>query len=122
MPWSLTKEFKFEYAHKLKHHDGACARLHGHSGVGRVFLRGNRLHEEGPKQGMIIDFADVKNVLNPVVAAFLDHQYLNDSLQMDSPTAENIARWLYDKLKPLIPELVAVEIDETCTSSCRYEP
>jgi 6-pyruvoyltetrahydropterin/6-carboxytetrahydropterin synthase len=71
---------------------------------------------------MVIDFADVKNVLNPVVAAFLDHQYLNDSLQMDSPTAENIAHWLYDKLKPLIPELVAVEIDETCTSSCRYEP
>jgi 6-pyruvoyltetrahydropterin/6-carboxytetrahydropterin synthase len=80
------------------------------------------LIEDGPKQGMVMDYSDIKSVLNPIVDQYLDYHYLNDSLQLENPTSEEIACWLYGKLKPPIPMLIAVEIDETCTSSCRYEP
>jgi 6-pyruvoyltetrahydropterin/6-carboxytetrahydropterin synthase len=51
----------------------------------------------------------------------MDHQHLNDRMKAP-PTSENIARFLYDLLKPEIPELYAVEISETPQTSCIYEP
>ena len=50
----------------------------------------------------------------------LDHYYLNDIPGLENPTSENIARWIWDKLKPALPQLSAVEIRETCTSGCIY--
>lgn len=118
--WVLTKEFRFEASHQLLHHDGKCARLHGHSWKGRVFVCGRSLHVDGPKQGMVIDYADIAAPIKNLVDGYLDHWHLNDSLGMESPTSENIARWLYVHLFNLIPGLIAVEIEETCTSSCRF--
>lgn len=119
--WTITKEFTFEAAHKLPKHDGKCARLHGHSWKGRVIVKGEVLHNEGPKTGMVMDFGDVKRLVAPLLDGFLDHHHLNETLNLDNPTSEEVARWLYMRLKPSLPSLLAVEIDETCTSSCRYQ-
>ena len=52
--------------------------------------------------------------------AQLDHYYLNEIEGLENPTSENIARWIWERLKPSLAELSAVEIRETCTSGCIY--
>jgi len=70
----------------------------------------------------VMDFSDVKKVLKPLVDNYLDHWFLNETTELENPTSESIAQWIYDRLKPELPMLVAVRIDETCTSSCIYAP
>ena len=119
--WQLYKEFRFEAAHRLPHHDGKCARLHGHSWVCRIYIQGDRLIESGPKQGMLMDFGDVKTYMKPLLDQYLDHYYLNETLGMENPTSEAIAQWIYRKLQAAdLKGLMAVEIKETCTSGCLY--
>jgi 6-pyruvoyltetrahydropterin/6-carboxytetrahydropterin synthase len=118
--WTLEKEFRFEASHVLPHQGGKCSRLHGHSWKGRVVVQAAKLHEEGPEAGMVMDFNHIAAILDPLIERYLDHRHLNDIPGMENPTSEEIARWLYRQLKPKLPHLVAVEIDETCTSRCRY--
>jgi 6-pyruvoyltetrahydropterin/6-carboxytetrahydropterin synthase len=119
--WTLAKKFTFEAAHYLPHHDGKCRRLHGHSWVGYVYCQGSALQTEGSKQGMVLDYSTLKQYLNPLVDDYLDHHYLNDTTGIESPTSEQIAQWIYDRLQEAgLPGLVAVRIDETCTSRCVY--
>jgi len=120
--WILSKQFKFEASHQLPNHDGKCARLHGHSWNGFVYVSGVTLQDKGAKAGMVIDYADIKKVLNPMVEQYLDHWHLNKTLDIHNPTSETVSKWIYDYLKPKLPALVAVRIDETCTSSCLYAP
>lgn len=119
--WIIYKEITFEAAHKLPHHDGKCARLHGHSWKARIYVCHHQLIQEGSKQGMVMDYGDIKNYLNPILDRYLDHYYLNESLEMENPTSEMIAKWLYEKLEEAgMPFLYAVEIQETCTAAARY--
>jgi 6-pyruvoyltetrahydropterin/6-carboxytetrahydropterin synthase len=118
--WTLSKTFKFEAAHMLPFHDGKCQRLHGHSWQCSLFIGSNQLIETGSKQGMVMDYADIKSIFQPILDKHLDHWYLNDSLELASPTSEAVALWIYNKVKPLIPNLLGVEVKETCTSSCYY--
>lgn len=124
----LEKRFRFEAAHYLPHHDGKCARLHGHSWVGTLIVEGEGLQDSGvdeknPKAGMVMDFGDLSAVINPLVEEYLDHQYLNLSIQeLVSPTSEELARWVYNQLKGSLPLLAAVRIEETCTSAAEYRP
>ena len=119
--WLLYKEFRFEAAHRLPHHDGKCRRLHGHSWVGRVYVKGQILIPDGAKAGMLIDYGDLQDYMQPLLDDFLDHYYLNESLGLENPTSELIAKWIYEKLEVLgLPGLWAVEIRETCTSGARY--
>lgn len=120
--FTLSKSFRFEASHQLPNHDGKCARLHGHSWVGKVYCRGQQLQDTGPKAGMLVDYADIKAVLKPLLNEKLDHWHLNDSTGLANPTSEEVSRWIYQQLKPLLPSLSAIEIQETCTSSCLYEP
>lgn len=121
MSWILGKEFTFEAAHELVHHDGACARLHGHSFKGIVYVSSDSLIETGPKQGMVMDYSEIKKNLKPLVDDFLDHHYLNKTLNMESPTSESIAKWIYDRLATAgLRGLLGVQINETCTSRCLY--
>jgi 6-pyruvoyltetrahydropterin/6-carboxytetrahydropterin synthase len=122
MKMTLKKEFLFEAAHKLPNHDGKCQRLHGHSWKMRVVVVGDHLHNCGPKQGMLTDYAEISAIVKPVVEMYLDHHYLNETLKLENPTSECICIWLYEYLKPQLPLLASVEIDETCTSSCLYVP
>ena len=94
--WTIYKEFRFEAAHKLPQHDGKCSRLHGHSWVGRVYVKGDKLIQNGSKQGMIIDYGDIKKYLQPLLDNFLDHYYLNETLGIESPTCELVAKWIYE--------------------------
>jgi len=119
--FTLRKKFKFEAAHKLPNHDGKCANLHGHSWIGWVEVQGEVLSHRGPKEGMLLDYSDIKAVLSPLVEEHLDHHYLNDTLPFEAPTSEEVARWVYNQLSGKLPGLVAVEIEETCTSSCRFQ-
>jgi 6-pyruvoyltetrahydropterin/6-carboxytetrahydropterin synthase len=120
--YRLIKKFTFEASHQLLNHDGKCRRLHGHSWTGRAILEGPDLILTGAKEGMLIDYGDVKEVIRPLVEDYLDHHHLNLTLENESPTSEFIAKWIYGMLKPHLPLLVAVRIDETCTSSCEYRP
>jgi len=121
MAWILEKEFRFEASHVLPHHDGKCSRLHGHSWKGRLICRGDQLENSGPKQGMLVDFSDMAAAIKPLLDAKLDHFHLNESIPMESPTSEAVAQWIYKQVKPKLPSLSAVVIEETCTSRCTYE-
>ena len=118
--FTLTKEFTFEAAHVLPHHDGKCGRLHGHSWKGKLVLEGEDLQTEGPKQGMLLDFGEIKAAVTPLLEKHLDHHYLNDTTGLESPTSEALAEWIYWELKEKLPLLAAVIVEETCTSSCCY--
>lgn len=122
MRYQLKKEFRFEAAHKLPAHDGKCQRLHGHSWILRVVVAGQMLHVAGPKSGMLIDYSDISKAVKPFVDEFLDHHYLNETTKLENPTSEHLAAWIYYYLRDRIPGLVAIEIDETCTSSCCFQP
>lgn len=119
--WIIYKEFRFEAAHKLPHHEGKCRRLHGHSWVGRIYVKGNELMIEGSQQGMIIDYGEITKYIQPLLDQFLDHYYLNETTGLENPTSEVLAKWIYEKLEAAkLPGLHAIEIHETCTSGCMY--
>jgi 6-pyruvoyltetrahydropterin/6-carboxytetrahydropterin synthase len=119
--WTLAKTFTFEASHRLPLHDGPCARLHGHSWRGRLIIQGTTLQARGPQTAMLRDYGDLSQAITGLLLQ-LDHQHLNDTLDLEHPTSEVIAAWIYDRVKPWLDELIAVEIEETCTAWCRYEP
>jgi len=113
----IYKEFHFEAAHRLPNvpEGHKCARLHGHSFHVRVTVTG-----DAPEpSGWVMDFAALKDCFQSLHDT-LDHHYLNDIPDLDNPTSENIARWIWQRLKPVLPTLSQVEIRETCTSGCIY--
>jgi len=71
------------------------------------------------RTGWIMDFADLKQAF-ALVAEALDHRYLNEVPGLENPTSENLARWIWARLKPGLPGLSRVVIAETCTSGCVY--
>jgi 6-pyruvoyltetrahydropterin/6-carboxytetrahydropterin synthase len=113
----IVKELHFEAAHRLPHvpEGHKCARLHGHSF--RVELRVGG--EIDPRSGWVMDFADLRDAFEPLHTE-LDHHYLNEVPGLDNPTSENLARWIWDRLQPLLPGLLEVTVHETCTSRCTY--
>ena len=113
----IFKEFSFEAAHRLPNvpEGHKCARLHGHSFHITVYVADN----VGEKTGWVMDFADLKAQLKPIINQ-LDHYYLNDIEGLDNPTSENIAIWIWDRLKPTLPTLVKIMVRETCTSGSIY--
>lgn len=118
--FTLTKKFKFEAAHKLPYHDGKCGRLHGHSWECKIVVEGNNINKIGPKSGMLIDYSDISNIVKPLIENYLDHHYLNETLNLENPTSELVAEWIYNYLKPKLPILKYVVIKETCSSECKY--
>lgn len=120
--FEIIKEFRFEAGHRLCHHDGKCHLPHGHSYILKVHLGGKELNGSGPKTNMLLDFQDVGAVVKPMIERYFDHQWLNDSLETDSPTVEFIARWIFEYLAPILPLLVAISLHETSTSLVIYRP
>lgn len=128
--FKVSKTFSFEASHRLVHHDGKCANLHGHSYKLTVVLQHRNLqkkHEDlpanrpNPSFNMILDFGDISRVVKPLIEEFLDHRHLNQTLETDSPTAEFIAMWCFNKLKSDLPLLRAVHIKETENTEVVYD-
>ena len=113
----LVKDFRFEAAHYLPNLPDThkCRRTHGHSFRGEIAVRG----PVDPEIGWVIDFADLKRAIQPVVDR-LDHYLLNEIEGLQNPTSELLAVWIWEKLAPQLPGLVRVTIEETCTSRCHY--
>ena len=107
----LRKEYWFESAHFIYNHPGKCRNLHGHSYKLFVCIEGTPEVETG----MIIDFDDLSKVVSEQVIAKLDHRFLNDLIPLS--TAENISIWIWEQLKPLLPDLCQIEVFET-TDNC----
>lgn len=120
--WSIEKIFRFEAAHALPNHEGKCQRLHGHSWCCTLILEGEYLQREGASTGMVMDFGDLKEWMGPLLKDQLDHCFLNETTGLKNPTSEALSRWIYHKIAPNVPQLVAVKIDETCTCGCEYRP
>ncbi|HLU64796.1 MAG TPA: 6-carboxytetrahydropterin synthase QueD [Kofleriaceae bacterium] len=110
----LTRDYRFEAAHFLPRvpEGHKCRRMHGHSYQVRVTIEG----EVDPELGWLIDFADVDEVVDPVLAA-LDHRVLNDLPGLENPTSEVLAMYLWGKLAGRLP-LSEVEVAETADSRC----
>jgi 6-pyruvoyltetrahydropterin/6-carboxytetrahydropterin synthase len=113
----IFKEFIFEAAHRLpKVPEGhKCARLHGHSWRGVIYVRG----AVDPRTGWIMDFAEIKRQFQPIYDV-LDHHYLNDIPGLENPTSEVVAKWIWQALRPGLPGLSKVIVHETCTSGAIY--
>jgi 6-pyruvoyltetrahydropterin/6-carboxytetrahydropterin synthase len=113
----LTKSFTFEAAHHLPTFpaDHKCRRLHGHSFRIDVHVVG----EVDEQAGFLVDYGEIARVCEPVRRQ-LDHFYLNEIEGLANPTAENLARWIWQRLKPGLPLLAAISVHETCTSACIY--
>jgi len=117
---TICKEFKFSAAHKLPYYDGKCKELHGHGFKLQIEVTGDII-KEGPKQGMIIDFGDLKKIINEIVIERLDHKFLN--LYMGNPTAENLIKDIGKKLPCYLPDgikLIEIRLWETDTSFARW--
>jgi len=113
----IYKSFRIEAAHRLPNvPDGhKCGRLHGHSFEVEIHVAG----EPDAVTGWILDFADIKAVFKPIYEQ-LDHHYLNEIEGLENPTSENLAIWIWNKLKPELPQLTKIVVKETCTSGCVY--
>lgn len=139
----ITKQFSFEMAHALRNYDGLCRNIHGHSYKMDITLAGQPLHDESsPKNGMVMDFGDLKRLVNEEIISLLDHALvlnaktdaqLVDALKQNyekivivdfQPTTENLLNFIADKLKAKLSErvkLTRVRLRETDTSYADWE-
>ena len=127
----VTREFHFCYGHRLLNYDGKCRNLHGHNGKAIITLEGDRLDA----LGMVMDFSQMKRVLQKWIDDTIDHKmllhrddpvlgYLRDKgepvVVLDvNPTAENIAKLIYDYTKAQgfpITEVVLWETESCCAT------
>ena len=139
----LTKEFSFESAHALDGYDGLCREIHGHSYRLFVTVKGEPISEEGnPKLGMVMDFGDLKRIVNSEIVDRLDHSFvLRDSEQNAElrevletkfkkvvlvdyqPTCENMLADFAERLQRALPanvQLYSLRLHETATSYAEW--
>jgi len=109
--FTIATRYHFDSAHKLNNYKGKCAHLHGHRWVVEVFVCGDELDATG----MLVDFGVIKGKLK-ILCDRLDHKFLNDMLDFN-PTAENLAKWFYKKLKVV----TKVRIYESPDSFAEYQ-
>ena len=124
----IGKEFKWEMGHRLPEHFGQCKNIHGHSYKMLVEFEG-----EIDENGMVIDYCDVEKIVNPIIEK-LDHAFLvnkDDKLTIEfldklnskkvvvdfESTAENICKYLLNKIKsadlPANVKAIMVRVSET---------
>jgi 6-pyruvoyltetrahydropterin/6-carboxytetrahydropterin synthase len=132
--FSVTRELTFCYGHRLLNHDGKCRYLHGHNGRAVITLASPQLDA----LGMVVDFGKLKSVVGGWIDEALDHKMLlhrddpvlpllrqqgEPVLALDvNPTAENIARLIYDYAAGQGFPVVEVRLWETESSFATYAP
>lgn len=148
MTYTITKKLHWHMGHRIPNHKSKCFNIHGHTYWIEVEIESNELVKTkgSSDEGMLQDFSDIKEIIIEEIYNLLDHGFMiwdRDSLLMDLeshmemtgnrfniisvpfiPTAENIAKWCYDRIKNKINnkqrKLKMVTIWETPTSSARY--
>jgi 6-pyruvoyltetrahydropterin/6-carboxytetrahydropterin synthase len=115
---TIFKEISFEAAHLLPHvpEGHKCRRLHGHSYVVQIYITGSI----DPNVGWVMDFGELKEIAEPILGQ-LDHHYLNEVPGLENPTCEILARWIWNRLRPVLPMLSKLVVKETPTSGCIYQ-
>lgn len=120
---TITKSFEFEACHHLPFYVGKCHELHGHSYKLDVTIGGNLITDiNNEKAGMLMDFNDLKALVNEKVIDRFDHKYLNRTFS--NPTAEIMVESIFRVLKSCLPKnvfLVSVKLWETRTSYAEYK-
>lgn len=113
----VVRSFTFDAAHNLTRYKGKCEKLHGHTYKLVVKVSG-KLNEED----MVIDFSDLKKIVEDAVLSKLDHVYLNELFSQ--PTTERVAMWIWEQLKERLEEfglnLCEIELWETESSGVIY--
>ena len=114
----LIQDFHFEAAHRLPMvpSDHKCFRMHGHSYRIEVLIAG----EVDARLGWLVDFGEIAARVEPVLKAELDHRVLNEVPGLENPTSEILSAWLWKRLSPVVPQLTAITVHETCTARCIY--
>lgn len=138
----VTKRFHFEMAHALFEYDGLCRNIHGHSYNLQVTLFGEAKKKPGhPKDGMVMDFSELKKVVNSQIVERFDHALMVNSLFPNSqikllkqtteriiivdfqPTSENIVAYIAEILQQHLPigvSLFSIRLNETVTSYAEW--
>jgi len=130
----ITKHIDFCYGHRLLNYEGKCRHLHGHNADVEVVLEGRELDD----RGMVFDFSDLKRNLAQWIDETLDHrmilhrddpavrslQAMGEPLYLinDNPTAENIARIIFEEAERRGLPVVEVSLWETSSSRATYRP
>ncbi len=137
--FKIAKEFSFDMAHMLDGHDGKCQNLHGHTYKLQVEVTGN-LHLDGAKRGMVMDYSDLKAVVKQHILDPMDHAFIYDLqseketkvaqllIDLDSKvygipsrtTAEEMAKYMFEKLANVGLPVSLIRLWETPTSYCEY--
>ena len=119
MDCRITKSFVLDAAHWLPEVPAGhkCGRMHGHTYTIILGLEG----AVDPRLGWVQDYGEIAQVFGPVYAE-LDHRLLNEIPGLENPTAEVMARWLFDRLAGELPLLRDVTVCETPTTSAVYRP
>lgn len=132
--FSVTQELPFCYGHRLLRYAGKCGRLHGHNGLARITLRSREL--DG--QGMVVDFDFIERSMRSYLEGNFDHRLLlhrddplvpalraarEDFLAVDvNPTAENIARMIFEHAQAKGFPVAEVQLVEQRGSIASYAP
>jgi 6-pyruvoyltetrahydropterin/6-carboxytetrahydropterin synthase len=114
----IFKQFTFDSAHFLPNvpEGHKCREIHGHTYHLKVFIEGS----PDPQTGWVMDFGAVKNVVNKALYR-IDHKFLNRIPGLENPTCELLAVWIWNQVKPGLPLLKKIELNETPTSGVVYE-
>jgi 6-pyruvoyltetrahydropterin/6-carboxytetrahydropterin synthase len=121
--FEISVEYTFAAGHALRGYKGKCENVHGHNYKVQVRVAGDQLDSTG----LLLDFVELRAAIKGLVEK-LDHKFLNDLEPFDTlnPSAENIAKYFYDELAPQVrergPQIQAVKIWETDTTSATYRP
>lgn len=111
----IVKEVVFEAAHNLNNYEGACANMHGHSYKMQVGIKG---YEHHLKNGMLVDFKELKQIIQEEIVTRWDHAYLNSKME-EQPSAENMALYAFKAISKRLGtplEVEFVRLWETATS------
>jgi 6-pyruvoyltetrahydropterin/6-carboxytetrahydropterin synthase len=115
--WEIVKSFRFEAAHTLSGTTlGADAEhVHGHSFRAEVALHGT----PDPTTGMVKDFGALDAALAEIRST-LDHRMLNRIAGLETPTLETLARYIFDRLRPIGALARVTVFRDSCGEACSY--
>ncbi|MFW7270009.1 6-pyruvoyl trahydropterin synthase family protein [Gluconacetobacter sp. Hr-1-5] len=116
--FELSKQFRFDAAHTLDRviETESSRRIHGHSYRAEVFVRG----QPDPTTGMVVDLGLLQRTMEDARDA-LDHRFLDDITDLGPATMENLSRWIWNRLSPVIGNLHKVTVyRDSSGEACSY--